>query len=318
LRAGIISASGVLGTLLINLLLLRLVDAPVRNLTTYVREVGRGTFGRSFQAGSSAEISYLAGEVNAMSRELARRENDRQRQLARARQLQRHLMSAGSPRSHDRSAMAFFPADEVAGDFAEVISLADGSVLLCLADVSGHGIAAAMGAAMIKTLLLSHGSSQSTPADILTQINTRFLDASLPGDFASMIIVHIQSDRREASYASAGHETCYLRRNHGDVVALESTGTLLGVEPRADYEDARLELEPGDIFVLLSDGVSESMDDAGTLYGRAQLIQTLRESSGMTPSELAAHICHSVESFRGAGRATDDMTILAYAMESQN
>lgn len=225
-------------------------------------------------------------------------------------------MSATGSLEDRQSAIAFYPADEVAGDFAEVMPMADGSVLLCLADVSGHGIAAAMGAAMIKALLLSHGASAPTPASLLAQINTRFLDASLPGDFASMIIVHIQSDRRNAQYASAGHETCYLRRSHGAVVALESTGTLLGVGRPADYEDACLELELGDIFVLLSDGVSESMNDAHALYGRSQVIETLRKSSNMTPSELAAHIRHSVESFRSGGRATDDMTILVYAMDS--
>lgn len=318
LRAGIIAASAALGALIINVLLIRLVDVPVRRLTAYVRDVGRGEFGQPLDTGGSAEMSFLASEVRGMSRELARREDDRQRQLQKARTLQRHLMSApGRPRDQ-HSAIAFYPADEVAGDFAEVMPVADGSVVLCLADVSGHGMAAAMGAAMIKALLLSHGASAPTPAALLSQINSRFLEASLPGDFASMIVVQIRPDRRGATFASAGHETCYLRRRGGTIEPAESTGLLLGVGLEAEYLDSQLELEPGDVFVLLSDGVSESMNESGDLFGRSRLVKVLEASVNVNPPDLAAHICQEVSRFRGGGRNSDDMTILVYAVDSQN
>lgn len=317
LRAAIITASGVVGTLLVNLLLLRLVDAPIRRLTGYVREVGRGTFGKPLRAGGSAEIAYLAGEIGVMSRELARREDDRQRQLARARHLQRHLMSTTGTHGSDRSAIAFFPADEVAGDFAEVITLSDGSALLCLADVSGHGIAAAMGAAMIKALLLSHGLSQFTPAEILAQINSRFLEASLPGDFASMIIVRIDATRTSAEYASAGHEPCYIRHRDGRVTILESTGTLLGVGESAECQNAQVALEEGDIVVLLSDGVSESMNESGALYGRSRLVSALATGTSPDPSALVAWICEDAQRHRHDGSCADDMTVLAFAIDLQ-
>lgn len=318
LRAGFITAFGIVGAVVINLLLLRLVDAPIRSLTALVREIGRGQFGRPLDIGGSAETSYLATEVSAMSRELARREDDRQRQLARARQLQQHLMAPTGADGTDSSAIAFFPADEVAGDFAQVVTLDDGSVLLCLADVSGHGIAAAMGAAMIKALLLSHGLSQPTPAQLLAQINCRFLEASLPGDFASMIVVQIDASRQLATYASAGHETCYIRHGDRRISVLESTGTLLGVGKHADCQDVQFQLIPGDVIVLLSDGVSESMNEAGVLYGRSRLIDSLAATTSPRPTDVVSHVCNDAQRHRGVGRSTDDMTVLAYAIDSQN
>lgn len=317
LRASIITASGALGTLLINLLLLRLVDVPIRRLTGYVREVGLGTFGKPLQAGGSAEIAYLAGEIGVMSGELARREDDRQRQLARARQLQRHLMSATGTRRRDGSAISFQPADEVAGDFAEIIDLEDGSVLICLADASGHGIAAAMGVAMIKALLLSLDLSAHSPAAVLNQMNARYLQASLPDDFVSMIVVRINAARDTATYASAGHETCYVRRCDGRVTDLQSTGTLLGMCEDAECEDAMVSLQQGDTIVLVSDGVSEAMNENGDLYGRARLVERLAAAASNTTGELVALICEDVQRHRQAARSVDDMTVLAFAIDSQ-
>lgn len=317
-RAGIIAASGILGAFLINVLILRLVNAPIRDLMTFVRGVGRGEFGKPLTTGGSAEISYLAREVSAMSGELGARERDRQRQLARARQLQQHLMTAKSANGDRCSAMAFEPADEVAGDFAEIIDLQDGSVLICLADVSGHGIAAAMGAAMIKALLLSLDLSRQMPAELLNQMNARYLDASLPEDFVSVIVVHINHARDVATYASAGHETCYLRRHDGCVTPLESTGTLLGMCENADCRDASLSLNAGDTIILLSDGVSETMNASGDLYGRARIIELLTTPSLRTPAQLISLICDDLAGHRQAARRTDDMTIVAFQIDTRD
>ncbi len=318
LRASIIAASALVGAGLINLLLLRLVNAPIRDLTTFVRGVGRGEFGLSLNTGGSAELTYLANEVSAMSRELARRERDRQRQLSRARQLQNHLMSGKNANCHRWSATAFQPADEVAGDFAEIMDLDDGSVLICLADVSGHSIAAAMGAAMVKALLLSLDLSRRTPADLLNQMNARYLDASLPDDFVSMIVVRISAARDAATYASAGHETCYIRRHVGQVMELRSTGTLLGMCDDADCQDATVPMMAGDTIVLVSDGVSEAMNENGDLYGRPRLVELIAASSSHTPEQLVTQICDDVERHRRSARRADDMTIVAFTIDSQN
>jgi len=318
LRAAIIAASAVVGAGLINLLLLRLVNAPIRDLTIFVRGVGRGEFGLPLNTGGSAELTYLASEVSAMSAELATRETDRQRQLSRARQLQKHLMSGKKANDHRWSATAFQPADEVAGDFAEIMDLDDGSVLICLADVSGHGIAAAMGAAMIKALLLSLDVSRYLPAELLNQMNVRYLEASLPEDFVSMIVVRIRATRDTATYASAGHETCYIHRHVGQVMELQSTGTLLGIGEDADCQNATVSLNVGDTIVLVSDGVSEAMNEHGDLYGRPRLVELIAASTSHTPGQLVTQICDDVERHRRSARRTDDMTVVAFTIDSQN
>lgn len=244
-----------------------------------------------------------------MSRELARRAADRNAQLERARRLQSHLVPSHIS-GYLSIAIEYHPADEVAGDYVDVIACPNGDTLVCVADVVGHGIHAAMGSAVLKALLLATDLSEPSPAAMLRAINQRYCLSSLPEDFASMVLLRLSVDGARAVYASAGHEPGYVRCADGSCNLLGSTGLILGIDADATCEDREVSLSLGDVLVLLSDGVSEAANEAGTLFGRDTVATVVGGSGCADPAQLARDLVDAAARHRGCAPVLDDMTVL--------
>ncbi len=315
-RVGAILFAGGIGAVVLNFLLMRLVTRPVERLVDAVRQIGCGRLGTTVSISANRELGDLAGEVSRMSLELARRDADRRAQLDRARRLQSHLIPAPAGNTQLSVAIEYHPADEIAGDFVDVIACPNGDTILCVADVVGHGIHAAMGSAVLKALLLATDLTEPSPAKILSEINRRFWATSLPEDFASMVLVRVSGATGAAVYASAGHEVGFIRTQSGRCEVGPSTGLLLGLDPDAECLDAELTLGPGELLVLLSDGVTEVQDEQGRLLGRdlvAELIGGEREPSA---ASIARRLIEAADRHRGRGVRRDDITVLALGLGS--
>ncbi len=310
-RIGVVSAMTVVGALILNLLLLRLVTRPLEQTVRAVRDVGRGKLGRTVEVSANHELTQLAYEVTQMSLELARRNTDRNAQIDRAHRLQSHLIPKKIERTGIGIAIEFHPADEIAGDFVDAIECPNGDTLLCVADVVGHGIHAAMGAAVLKALLLSVDMNDPSPASMLDSINRRYYKTSLPEDFASMILMRVSGDASRMVYASAGHELGYHRHADGTCDDLPSTGTVLGVSEQPPCEDLEVDLELGDLVVLLTDGVSETFNTEHQLLGRDVISSAVKDPKYTGASALAGKIIDLALTHRKGTHALDDMTVLA-------
>ena len=118
-------------------------------------------------------------------------------------------------------------------------------------------------------------------------------------------------DRREDRlvYASAGHETAYLIRSSGRLEVLVATGMLLGIDPDATCELARLEISPGDTVVLLTDGVAETMSPHGDLLGRDAVTEALVECGNKSATEIADQLLRLADGYRAGGPQLDDITV---------
>lgn len=307
--------AGLLAAALLNVLLLHLVTRPLERLAGAVRAIGRGTLDTTVPAGANSELDGLAREITAMSRDLGQRESARRAQLARSRRLQAHLNSA----SHQTNGMSFcieyHPADEVAGDFVDVIACGNGDTLVCLADVVGHGIHAAMEAAVLKALLLSISINDYGPASILRVLNEKFCLTSLSEDFASMVMLRVSQDGSRVTYANAGHEPGLIRSATGSYSIIRSTGLLLGVTEDSEYEEESVELNPGDVIVLLSDGITESQSAEGKLLGRVAVRDAI-SSVPVSDARLAALAAlQAARRHRGDIPSHDDETVVAVGMK---
>ncbi len=319
-RAGALRRGGALlggagfAALLVNLLLIHLVSRPLEELVHKVRSYNASKAPPTLPPSANAELEVLSAELGAMMHDLDRRERDRDAQLSRARRLQAHLMTGETLTS--AVAIEYHPADQIAGDYVEVLELKGGDRLYCLADVVGHGVPAAMGAAVIKALVVSLDASDLSPASVLKSLNTGIFKASLPEDFATMIVVRVPAHGGPVLYASAGHEICYVLCSGGRVSELSSTGMVLGVDPTAEFYNVELDLDAGDVLVLMSDGLSEAMNRDGQQLGRAAILKMLSELTRPEAKTAAQGVFESALQHLDGRVADDDMTVVAVAIST--
>ncbi len=309
-RTVAVALLGMLGAVMVNLVLVRVVTKPLHRLVQTVRQIGRGGVGTQAGRFNSAEFTILADEISAMSSALANAEKERTRQFEKARMIQEHLCPNLVEVPGLNLAHLYEPATGITGDYFDLLKMTDGSWLFCMADVCGHGVPAAMGAAVLKTLLLAASEETTVPGEILAIINDRFRMVTLPEDFASMILVRWDPPTSKITYASAGHETCYCMSPDGTTVELTSTGMVLGVEPQGRWPSRSLAIRPSDRVILLTDGAVETADPQGRLFGRDRTRRFFLEGHSDTPDVIARNLSSKLSEYRGERPARDDVTIL--------
>ena len=263
--AGVL-ALGAVAAGLVSTVLLRVVDKPLRRLVATVDHIAAGNLSARARACNSVELTSLSESINAMAASLEDADRHRRREMARARQIQEHLLPKEIEIPGLRLAALYRPARGVAGDYYDALSLPDGSWLLCIADVSGHGVPAALSAAMLKAFLLHAAEHHVAPDQILAFVSRRFAAASPPGLFASMLLVRWAPGADALSYAGAGHEPAWLLSDEGEPRPLKATGLFLGIEGEATWGTRTLPVRPGDRLLLVTDGAAENVQRAaGTL-----------------------------------------------------
>ncbi|RMF41390.1 MAG: HAMP domain-containing protein [Planctomycetota bacterium] len=307
--AGLLILAAIAGGML-NFVLLRVVTAPLGRLVAAVRQIAMGKLGVQTDVASSAELKFLSEEVNAMSKALAESDRYRAFQMAKARQIQQHVLPPGSPVEGLKVSSVFSPADEVGGDYYDVIPRDERRVLVCVADVTGHGVAAAMSTMLLRALLHTAAELEQSPLEMVEFVNRRFVEATLPGDFASLILVEIDLADQHLEYVSAGHETCFLIRQEDGLCELESTGLILGVDKAAEYESRRMPCRPGDRLLLVTDGVTETQSHDGPLFGRRGMLELVQESYHASIDSFAERLNRALVEFRRGAAPHDDVTIV--------
>ncbi len=300
----------IFAAIIVNLVLLRLVSDPLTRLVAAVREIAAGKLGIRMEPLSSAELRFLSNEINAMSGALAAADKYRVIQMEKAREIQQHVLPTGREIPGLAIASVFQPADEIGGDYYDIIPMPDGKVLLCVADVTGHGVSAAMSTMLLRTLLHTGAELHPGSTEILAFVNQRFVEATLPGDFATVILVQLDLRTRHLEYVNAGHETGWLLSQSGQHRALESTGLVLGIDEKAAFASRECIFEPGDRLVLVTDGVTEAQGLDGKLFGRKRLIELLQESSHLPLHDVTARLNEALVQFRNGTPSHDDVTVL--------
>lgn len=194
----------------------------------------------------------------------------------------------------------------VAGDFFDFIVADDKQAGLLIADVSGHGVPAALIASMVKLAATSQRAQVADPSSFLAGMNSALL-GNTQNQFVTAAYVHLDSAARELRYSAAGHPPMLLLRQ-GSVREIEENGLMLAAFDFAKYSNAAYGLEPGDRLLLYTDGILEATDASGKFFGKDSLSNLLRQTSGLTPSEVADRIIASVGQW--AVSQDDDLTVL--------
>jgi sigma-B regulation protein RsbU (phosphoserine phosphatase) len=245
-----------------------------------------------------------------MSSRLAAHDREVHQQMSKARRLQQHLLPPWPSIPGLTAERRFLPATEVTGDYHEAFPLPDGEWLFCIADVTGHGIPAAMTAAMLKILFHQAVERTHNPQQILNQLNKNFGAVVMPGDFATMLIVLWQPNHQRICYANGGHEPGLLLSKSGDLAHLESDGLMVGAVPEATWELHSHSVAPGDRLFMYTDGAVEVFDHKRELFGRMRLLESFVASRALPPKEAVAQVIQRLDEFRGERPFGDDVTLL--------
>jgi sigma-B regulation protein RsbU (phosphoserine phosphatase) len=204
------------------------------------------------------------------------------------------------------------PAREVGGDLYEVLRVSDDRVVVALGDVSGKGIPAALFMAVAVTVLRTLARQIAEPDEILRRLNDELVEQNPRGMFVTLQCLVFDLAQRRVSCAGAGHhQLAILSPRRPPRLACPSSGLPAGLMPSNEIDHEILSLEPGDTFVLFSDGVSEAMNPGEEFYGEERLLAALATTSGATPAETVTSLMADVRAFTAGAKQSDDITVLA-------
>jgi phosphoserine phosphatase RsbU/P len=237
-----------------------------------------------------------------------------QKELEVARRIQLSILPAEFPISANfRVAARYVPMSSVAGDFYDFIVADDTQAGLLIADVSGHGVPAALIASMVKVAATSQRTNAADPARLLAEMNT-VLCGNTQNQFVTAAYVHLDSTSRTLRYSAAGHPPMLLLRN-GKVLEVAENGLILAAFDFATYANATHPLEPRDRLLLYTDGLLEAANARGDFFGQEALSTLLRQTAELPPAAASDQIISSVQQW--SATQDDDLTVLVcdYAPE---
>ena len=249
-------------------------------------------------------LGYVAAR-SALRRD--RQLKEIRKELEVARRIQLSILPRRFPSSTDfRVAARYVPMTSVAGDLYDYVMVNHHQIGLLVADVSGHGVPAALIASMVKLAAASQRAAAADPSQFLTGMNSALL-GNTQSQFVTAAYAHLNSESGELRYSAAGHPPLLLVRN-GGVTRIQENGLMLAAFNFASYSTAVYKLEAGDRIAMYTDGILEASNAEGHFFGLDTLCDLLAQTRQLSPARTADTIISSVR--RWSGTQDDDLTVL--------
>ena len=242
-----------------------------------------------------------------------------ERELELARELQQSILPRQFPPLPGFSfAARSRPARQVGGDFYDVIPLSKGRVGLVMADVSDKGMAAALYMALTHSLIHAEAKRSSSPRRVLLSIHSLLLEISQADMFVTVFYGVLDPAQRTLRYARAGHDRPLLfSPSIGECRFLTADGTLLGCVEKVNLEEARVDLRPGDLLVLYTDGITDANPPTDEFFGVERLRKTICAAGELTAQDLCGLVFEQVDRFQAGAVQHDDMALLIVRADAE-
>jgi serine phosphatase RsbU (regulator of sigma subunit) len=251
-------------------------------------------------------------ELAAAQKQLATKEA-LERELQLAREIQESILPRRLPQMPGIDIDArMIAAREVGGDFFDVFPLGEDKLGLVVGDACDKGMPAAIFMALARSLLRAEASRAASPEAALRNVNRHIQDMNDAGMFITVLYGVLHLSTGTFDYARAGHELPLILESSGELRAVARTqGHPLGLFPEPAIDVQTVELPPGGLLLLFSDGVNEALDERGNLFGAERLHATVQECAGAPARDLCDRILETLAAYRGAAPQADDITLLA-------
>lgn len=254
-----------------------------------------------------ASLAIENARLYAQEREKIRMEGE----LKAAREVQMSLLPKTLPnvKGYDFAA-AMLPAEHVAGDLHDFIEL-DGTRLgLCLGDVSGKGLPASLLMAHVQATIRDQAHTASGAGDCIARANTLLHRSTGTEKFVTLFYGVLNRDQHRFTYSNAGHEQPFLIGLNGAVRRLTAGGVVLGIMEQFPFEEENVTLEPGDLLVVFSDGVTDSADPQSERFGEQRLQDVLLAHREQDAAAIRDAIIRAAVRHAGSAPQADDMTLM--------
>jgi sigma-B regulation protein RsbU (phosphoserine phosphatase) len=280
-----------------------LVDGRTENLLLNQRRLNILN-GIASQAATSIESVQLLADLAA--RQVLEHELDL------AREIQKSFLPARCPSVPGYElAAAWKSARRVGGDFYDFMLLANGTVGIAIADVADKGVPAALFMALSRTLVRATSMSGRTPSDALRRTNTLIMSDARSDLFVTIFYGLLHPRSGSFTYANAGHNPpLWLNVRSGVIRRLQQHGMALGVIADTPLSEHAIQIEPGDVLALYTDGVTEALNIDGKEFGVERLEQVVQANAAGTAEEIVAAIQTAVDEFVGNEPPFDDFTLV--------
>ena len=233
---------------------------------------------------------------------MRRREHDREHQLRleldEAREIQRGLMPRRMPNLNGFSlASAWQPAHDVSGDYLAAIKFNESHAALCVADVAGKGLPAALLMSNMQAALKSLASETISPSELCEKLNRLMCGNTPLRKFVSCFYGDLDVSNRTMTFTNAGHNPPFLMRRNGECIRLDDGGCVIGAFPESRFTQRQIKFDECDKLVLFTDGVTEARNALGEEFGEQRLEACLRSYRGCNAAELRTIILEEVKEF---------------------
>ncbi len=275
---------------------------------------------------ASSTIGYLIAQIQKRLQEKNRQLEQavekgtmalqqQEQELNRAREIQQDLMPKTLPQlPRVELSGAWQPARTVGGDYFDVIQLDSNRLGICIGDVAGKGITAALLMANLQASFRAFATPEETPAGVCAKLNAFLCNNVAPGKFITFFYGIFNAEDRSFRYENAGHCPAILLRAGGQAELLRGDGAVLGVLPEWSYKNSSVQLNAGDRLLLFTDGVTEANNAQAEEFGNERIIQSVQANNGaITALATQRRIMEEVTKFCSSN-FQDDATVLVAAI----
>jgi sigma-B regulation protein RsbU (phosphoserine phosphatase) len=204
----------------------------------------------------------------------------------------------------------------VSGDYYDVMPVSESELLVAIGDVSGKGVPAALLMSMLRAALRTQAREPSSISEMMVGLNRLIHESTSDREFATLFLARLDRNRLRLAYSNGGHNPPLLRRRDGRIERLEQGGLLLGAFGFASFEEGEVELEPEDILVLYTDGLTDAVGAGGAMFGDERLEEAVRNlDPRATAGEALATLETECRRWTGGAELEDDLTLLVLRVD---